>query len=156
LSLLFISFKGRLQQGPLPFLSPNLALLAIFAALQKLFSEILELINYPSVKIIAVQGGIAMSIIIENQTVTAGVRISGGALSIEFTDDPSFVRSESVIVDLMQRNIGLIFQNGYHFIGDLPDGFGDSEIDIHARLSGHGAGGKEIHLNAPIKIVGNA
>ena len=97
-----------------------------------------------------------MSIIMENQSVKAGVTIAGNALSIEFTEDPSFVRSESIIVDLMQRSIGLIFQNSYHHIGDLPQGFGDAEIDINARLSGHGAGGKEIHLNAPIKIVAAA
>jgi hypothetical protein len=97
-----------------------------------------------------------MGIIMENQTVKAGVRIADGALSIEFTDDPSFVRSESVLIDLMHRNIGIIFQNTYHHIGELPDGFGDKEIDIHAHLSGHGAGGQEIHLRAPIKIVANA
>lgn len=97
-----------------------------------------------------------MSIIMENQSVKAGVSVAEGALSIEFTDDPSFVRSETVIVDLMQRSIGLIFQNSYHHIGELPIGFGDKEIDINARLSGLGAGGKEIHLHAPIKIVAAA
>lgn len=97
-----------------------------------------------------------MGIISENQNVKAGVSVDHGALSISFTEDPSFIRSETVIVDLMHRSIGLIFQNGYHHIGDLPRDMGDEKIDIKARLSGFGAGGKEIHLNAPVKIVVNA
>ena len=97
-----------------------------------------------------------MSIITENQNVKAGVSVDHGALLIRFTEDPSFVRSESVIVDLMQRSIGLIFQNSYHHIGELPASFGGQEIEINARLSGQGAGGRDIHLSAPIKIVANA
>ncbi len=96
-----------------------------------------------------------MSIILENQTVNAGVTASGAGLHIEFTEDPSYTRSEAVLIDLMQRSIGIIFQNGYHHIGDLPKHLGGPEIEkmTNVRLTGHGEGGREIELHAPIKLI---
>ncbi len=61
-----------------------------------------------------------MPIITENQKVKAGIAMDSAGLHIEFQDDPSYIRSETVLVDLMQRSIGLIFESGYHHIGDLP------------------------------------
>ena len=47
-----------------------------------------------------------MPIILENQKVNAGIRLEAAELSIEFQDDPSYIRSETVLVDLMQCRIG--------------------------------------------------
>jgi len=98
-----------------------------------------------------------MSIIMENQNVKAGVCINSGSLQIEFTEDPAFVLSESVIVDLPQRSIGIIYQNAYHHIGDLPQAMDGKDVEkmTNASLFGHGAGGREISLHAPVKIVRN-
>ena len=65
-----------------------------------------------------------MPIISNLQSVKADVCLSSGVLSIDFFEDPSYTRSETVIIDLMQRSIGIIFQNGYHHIGDLPASLG--------------------------------
>ena len=99
-----------------------------------------------------------MSIIVENQKVTADVCLEAGCLEIDFADDACFTRSETVLVDLMQRSIGIIFQNGYHHIGNLPSDVGGSEMEgmRNVRLIGHGEGGREIVLHAPLKILRNA
>ena len=91
-----------------------------------------------------------MSIITENQKVKADLSLSSGLLHIEFEEDPSYIRSEIVLVDLMRRSIGIIFESAYHHIGDLP-----RELDgaTGALLQGHGAGGKAVRLHAPIKYV---
>ncbi|MFA5592342.1 MAG: hypothetical protein WC989_03405 [Micavibrio sp.] len=98
-----------------------------------------------------------MSIILENQNVKAGVRYQDGGLDIFFEDDPSYVRSETVLLDIESRSIGIIFQNAYHYIGSIPGELGIEEMEhlfkIKARLLGLGAGGKPIALHAPIKIV---
>lgn len=97
-----------------------------------------------------------MPIILENQKVRAGVLMDSGALCIDFTEDPSFVRSETVLIDLMQCSIGIIFENAYHHIGDLPKNVGRADVTkmTNVRLTGHGEGGREIELRAPIKILG--
>ena len=99
-----------------------------------------------------------MSIIVENQIVKAGVQMDATGLSIDFSDDPSFIRSESVLVDLMQRSIGLIFESGYHHIGDLPKNVVGKDIEkmTRALLRGQGHGGRSIELHAPVHIVRNA
>jgi hypothetical protein len=96
-----------------------------------------------------------MPIIVENQTVKAGVCLDKAGLSIDFKDDPSFIRSESVLVDLMQRSIGLIFENGYHHIGDLPKNVVTKDIEnmTRALLRGQGHGGRSIELRAPVQII---
>jgi hypothetical protein len=96
-----------------------------------------------------------LSIIIENQLVKAGVAVQSGSLEIDFADEPAFVLSESVVVDLMQRSIGVIYQNTYHHIGDLPASVDGKQVErmTGASLSGQGAGNKEIRLYAPIKIA---
>lgn len=96
-----------------------------------------------------------MSIIIEDQNINAGVVMRSGGLQIDFADDAAFVLSETVLIDLMQRSIGIIYQSTYHHIGDLPS---DMECKVltsmtKAHLTGLGAGGQAIHLNAPLKIV---
>lgn len=96
-----------------------------------------------------------MPIISENQQVKAGIELSSGLLHVDFVDDPSFIRSETVLVDLMHRSIGIIFQNAYHHIGDLPKNVIGKDIEklTRARLKGHGAGGRELQLHAPVKFV---
>ncbi len=94
-----------------------------------------------------------MSIITENQWIKADICMNAGVLAIDFEEDPSFIRSEAVLIDLMQRSIGIIFQNGYHHIGDLPADVVGIEKMTKVRLSGHGEGGKEIFLHAPIKLL---
>lgn len=98
-----------------------------------------------------------MSIIVENQNVNAGIAMEAGAMRIEFPDEPAMVLGETVLIDLMQRSIGIIYQSTYHHIGDLPAGIDERQFVNMARasLSGHGADGQEIHLQAPIKIVKN-
>jgi hypothetical protein len=96
-----------------------------------------------------------MPIIVENQTVKAGVCVDSAGLSIDSKEDPSFIRSESVLVDLMQRSIGLIFESAYHHIGDLPKNVVSKDIEkmTRALLRGQGHGGRSIELRAPIHIV---
>lgn len=96
-----------------------------------------------------------MSIIVENQKVAAEVCLGAGCIEIDFAEDACFTRSETVLVDLMQRSIGIIFQNGYHHIGALPANIAGAAMEgmRNARLIGHGAGGREIVLHAPLKIV---
>lgn len=96
-----------------------------------------------------------MSIILENQCVKANVALATGYLAIDFAEDACFTRSETVLVDLMRRSIGIIFQNGYHHIGDLPSAVAGPAMEglRNARLSGQGGDGREIVLHAPLKIV---
>lgn len=92
----------------------------------------------------------------ENQNVKAGVAWISGKMDIYFEEDPSFVRSEAVLVDLGLNSVGLIFENSYHHIGDLPKNMmSDNAAALsNARLRGHGAGGRSIQLHAPVKLVG--
>jgi hypothetical protein len=96
-----------------------------------------------------------MPIITDFQNVKADVRVASGVLKIDFSEDPSYTRSETVIIDLMQRSIGIIFQHGYHHIGDLPKSVSTTEVEgaSIARLCGHGEMGREIVLHAPVKLV---
>lgn len=96
-----------------------------------------------------------MTIIVQNQPVKAAICAGAECLEIDFADDACFTRSETVLVDLMQRSIGVIFQNSYHHIGDMPSGINIAEMEMfkNARLSGQGEGGREIVLHAPLKIV---
>jgi hypothetical protein len=96
-----------------------------------------------------------MPIISQNQSVKAHVALIADHLDIEFADDPSFIRGETVVIDLMQRSIGIIFQSGYHHIGDLPKGIKTEDMKdmTNARLMGHGAKGRIIELRAPVKII---
>lgn len=96
-----------------------------------------------------------MSIITENQQVKAGVAMERDIICIDFADEPSYVLSESVLVDLMHRSIGIIYQSAYHHIGDLPKNMVSKEVETltRARLRGQGQGGREITLHAPVKIV---
>lgn len=96
-----------------------------------------------------------MSIIIENQFVTADVCLDRQGLEIDFPEDACFTQSESVLIDLMHRSIGIIFQNGYHHIGTLPSHVVSSDMQglVNARLVGHGENGREIVLHAPLKIL---
>ena len=83
------------------------------------------------------------------------MQIHAGLLEIEFQDDPSFVRSETVLIDLMRRSIGIIFQNAYHELGLWPADIEGKDMQsmTRARLMGHGEGGREILLHAPIRLV---
>lgn len=95
-----------------------------------------------------------MSIIVENQTVKAEICLGAEGLEIDFAEDGCFALSETVLIDLMQRSIGIIYQNGYHHIGDLPTGLEDGMDGVrNARLVGRGANGREIVLHAPLKIL---
>jgi hypothetical protein len=95
-----------------------------------------------------------MSIISKNQTAQAKILLNQGHLNIEFEEDPSFTRSEAVLIDLMQCSIGVIFENAYRHIGDLPKNVISKDIErlTRARLRGHGEGGREILLHAPVRI----
>lgn len=96
-----------------------------------------------------------MAIISENQSVKAGVCLDSAGLSIDFQEDPSYVRAETVLVDLMQRSIGLIFESAYHHIGDLPKNMVGHDIEkmTRAKLRGQGQGGRSIELHAPVRIT---
>jgi hypothetical protein len=98
-----------------------------------------------------------MSIIIENQNVNAGVAVHAGALFIEFADEPAMVLGETVLIDLMQRSIGIIYQNTYHHIGELPEGMKGKDVArlTEAHLQGFGAEGRSLQLHAPVRIVKN-
>lgn len=99
-----------------------------------------------------------MTIISQNQNVKAGIAMHAGSLQIDFTEDPSFIRSDSVLIDLTHRSIGIVFQNGYHHIGNLPGHVDSNDLakTSNAKLFGLGGGGRRIALNAPVKIIHNA
>lgn len=96
-----------------------------------------------------------MSNIQSNQHVKADIHLASGILNIDFAEEPGFALSETVIVDLMQRSIGVIFHHAYHHIGDLPMGVSNDEVckTTRACLSGHGEFGRKIILHAPVKLV---
>ena len=98
-----------------------------------------------------------MTIIVENQKVKAGVRLASGDLEIHFSEEPALALGETVLIDLMQRSIGIIYQNTYHHIGTLPQGVDGKTVEkmTDASLKALGAGGRELHLHAPIRIVRN-
>ena len=94
-----------------------------------------------------------MPILTQIQDVKANVTMSSGALHIGFSEDPSYTRSETVIIDLLHRSIGIIFCQGYHHIGDLPIDIPSKELKemTMATLSGVGEMGRQITLHAPVK-----
>ncbi len=96
-----------------------------------------------------------MNNIQNNQLVKAEIELSSGVLNIDFADEPGFALSETVIVDLMRRSIGVIFHHIYHHIGDLPSALSSDEVEKATRacLSGHGEYGRKITLHAPVKLV---
>lgn len=93
-----------------------------------------------------------MSIIVQNSDVQADIAVHGDALSIDFAD-PAFVRCDTVLVDTLQRTIGVVLHEGYHKIGSLPDAIRLDDIRHikTARLSGL-VGGANLRLTAPIKF----
>jgi hypothetical protein len=97
-----------------------------------------------------------MSSMMEYQSVKAGISYISGKMDIYFEDDPSFVRSEAVLVDLDRNSVGLIFENSYHHIGAMPKNMmtGNSMDLTRARLRGLGAGGRALQMHAPVKLVG--
>jgi hypothetical protein len=93
-----------------------------------------------------------MSIIVQNIDVVADVALHGQGLDISF-QDPTFVRCDTVLVDILQRTIGVMLHEGYHKIGQLPDNILSDDIRKlkMARVSGL-VGGAVLSLNTPIKI----
>ncbi len=89
------------------------------------------------------------------QTVKANIQYLPDRMDIAFSDDPSFTRAETVLLDLMHRSVGVIFDHGYHHIGELPFELTAKDLGCmtKAKLSGHGEMGREIVLHAPIKLV---
>ena len=96
-----------------------------------------------------------MGIISENQHVKADISLRSGCLDIKFHEDPAYARSETVLVDLLQGSIGIIFEHAYHHIGELPANVKGSELKntARARLHGQGENGREIELHAPVKVI---
>lgn len=93
-----------------------------------------------------------MSIIVHNNDVQADIALKDGGLAIDFAD-PAFVRCDTVLVDILQRTIGVVLHEGYHKIGSLPDGIRSDDLKHirTARVSGL-VGGESLSLKAPIKF----
>jgi hypothetical protein len=95
-----------------------------------------------------------MSIIVQNSGVQANIVLHGQVLDIDFSD-AAFVRCDTVLVDILQRTIGVMLHEGYHKIGSLPDAIRLDDIKNlkSARLSGQlGGSQSKLRLNAPIKL----
>lgn len=93
-----------------------------------------------------------MSIIVHNADVQADIVLQDDRLNIAFAD-PAFVRCDTVLVDILQRTIGVVLHEGYHKIGSLPDAIPSDVLrNVRmARLSGL-VGGANLRLTAPIKF----
>lgn len=93
-----------------------------------------------------------MSIIVHNADVQADVALKDGRLSIDFAD-PAFVRCDTVLVDILQRTIGVVLHEGYHKIGMLPESIPSDDLKqvSIARVSGL-VGGESLSMRAPIRF----
>lgn len=93
-----------------------------------------------------------MPIIVQDIDVIADIALHAQGLDINF-QDPTFVRCDTVLVDILQRTIGVMLHEGYHKIGSLPDTILSDDLKNlkTARLSGL-IGGATLRLNAPIKL----
>lgn len=89
-----------------------------------------------------------MSIIVCMAESGAAIRNVAGGLAIRF-DDPAYIRAEQVLVDAQSRHIGLVFEQGYHDLGILPDGIELGGLS-EAQLSGTT---HALLLKAPVKII---
>ena len=94
-----------------------------------------------------------MSIIVQQNGVQAEIGLSGHDLDINFTD-AAFVRCDTVLVDILQRTIGVVLHEGYHKIGSLADAIRAEDIRQlkMAHLSGQVGGSHTVRLSAPIKF----
>ena len=61
-----------------------------------------------------------MIISLKNQELTDKVSIENGLFSIEF-DDPAYVRADMIVVHSSNRELGMVFSEGYHTIGKVPE-----------------------------------
>lgn len=89
-----------------------------------------------------------MSIIVCMAESAASIRNVAGGLAIRF-DDPAYIRAEQVLVEAGSRHIGLVFEQGYHDLGVLPDGIELSGLS-EAHLSGTT---HALSLKAPLKVI---
>lgn len=95
-----------------------------------------------------------MTIIVQNCDVQAQIALKGQDLDIDFSD-AAFVRCDTVLVDILQRTIGVVLHEGYHKIGSLPEAIRPDDIRNlkMARLSGLvGGSDSKLRLSAPIKL----
>ncbi len=94
-----------------------------------------------------------MQNIFEDQTINAQFLYENGRLSVAFCD-PSYVRSDLLVIDVQNRMAGVVLSEGYHHIGLLPDTVSLEalktleDVDLFATLSS----GTEFKLTAPITV----
>lgn len=89
-----------------------------------------------------------MSIIVHDADVKALVRFSDNRLNICFAD-PAYIRSESVVIDVDTRAMAVVFEQGFHNIGQLPENI-NIKILQEAYLSGES---HDLSLRAPVKFT---
>ncbi len=96
-----------------------------------------------------------MIISIQNHPVRAKIAIAKGCLDVEFPEDPSHALAETVVIDLLQRNIGVIVASSFHPIGPWPEGLDPEAVRAmtQARLHAKGEAGRMIELFAPLKVL---
>ena len=94
-----------------------------------------------------------MPIIVHNHEASANISFAGGHLDIDFAD-PSYVRCESIVINMDSREIGAILHEGYHGMGQLPDAISLQDVfkSQTARLSGLLSSGETFRLSAPVKF----
>lgn len=89
-----------------------------------------------------------MSIIVCMDEAAASIRHAAGGLAIRF-DDPAYIRAEQVLVEAGSRAVGLVFEQGYHALGVLPEG-----ISLEGMREAHLSGGSHgLSLIAPVKVI---
>lgn len=89
-----------------------------------------------------------MSIIVCMAESGASICAQAGDLAICF-EDPAYIRAEQVLVDAQSRHIGLVFEQGYHDLGLLPEGLELGGVRL-AHLSGTA---HALSLTAPVKFI---
>lgn len=88
-----------------------------------------------------------MSIIFNDSGIRAQVTLEGGALNIRF-DDPAYIRAEQVIVDPDSGELGIVFEQGFHTLGQMPAGTDLTRPTVAFLTGVH----HDLRLRAPVKI----
>lgn len=101
-----------------------------------------------------VKGGFSMIVSTQNPNVTADISIVNGALEIAFSD-PSFVRSDMILLHGSNEGLVAVHHEGYHCIQMTRH---DLDLDVlaefeHASLKSELPSGSVFQLTAPIRVA---
>ena len=94
-----------------------------------------------------------MLISLENQALSQSIQFRDSQFIIQF-DDPAYVRSDMIVLNADNRDLGLVFSEAYHHIGAVPQ-----NIDLQPLLSlkdgylvANRVDGSVLKLSAPLCV----